>query len=226
VDIAAPEGVPITASADGVVTRSGDSPTYGRYVEIQHVEGLVSFYAHMGAIDPAIASGVAVKAGTRIGAIGNSGTSTGPHLHFEVRDADDRPLNPQAFLGKSFATADLLPLRQAARISNRVRLAQVSRIPESKRDLMDAKLDKKAGKAPDQVKAGSWMQAKLDSRDRVRAQIRFIAQEQHKQAAAPSADEAATPASAIVPNKIAGPPTSDSAIAPIKIAAPELQLPS
>lgn len=229
VDIAAPSGLPIVASADGVVTRAGESPTYGRFVEIQHVEGLVSFYAHMGAIDPAIASGVAVKSGTRIGAIGNSGTSTGAHLHFELRDAEDRPLNPEAFLGKSFATAEALPITQAARVSGRVRLAYVSRIPESKRELMEAKLDKKKGKTAKSGKAkagdeeppfvsGSWMQARLDDRARVRAQIRVIAAGQHREdasaakpaapaaPAAPSAADAATPASAIVPLTVTAPP--------------------
>ena len=209
VDIAAPSGYPIRATADGVVTRAGASPTYGRFVEIQHVEGVVSFYAHMGAVDPAIVSGLAVKAGTRIGAIGDSGTSTGPHLHFEIRDGQDRPLNPQVFIGKRFASAQDLPISQAARFSGRVRLAHVSRIPESKRLLMQAKLDAKSGKpeSGDPPKAETWMDARLGNRERVRAQIRMIALEQHRQdakppAAAPAAADAAVPASAVAPISI------------------------
>lgn len=208
VDIAAPTGEPILVAADGVVTRAGESPTYGRYVEVQHVEGLVSFYAHMGAIDPAIRSGVALKAGTRLGLIGNSGTSTGPHLHFEIRDGDDRPLNPQAFLGRSFASADALPVSQAARFSGRVRMAHVSRIPDSKRDLMQARLESKSGGKIDPVTkapAESWMDARLQNRERVRAQIRMIAESQHQETA-PAAGEPAVPAAAVAPINLAPPP--------------------
>lgn len=138
VDIAAPIGRPVVAVADGVVTRAGTSASYGRYVEIKHAEGVVSFYAHMGRIDGAARPGVAVLAGRKVGAIGSSGTSTGPHLHFEIRHGD-RPLNPVAFIGREFADAGDLPLQSAGRYSRRVRVAQVSNIPDSKRALMAKK---------------------------------------------------------------------------------------
>jgi len=141
VDIAAPQGAPVAVAADGVVTRAGESPTYGRFVEVKHAEGLTTLYAHMAAIAPRIASGAAVKAGTAVGRIGSSGTSTGPHLHFEIRDVKDRPMNPALFLGRQFAEAEDLPLRAARHVPSRVRVAQVSRIPESKRGLMKARLD-------------------------------------------------------------------------------------
>lgn len=136
VDIAAPVGMPVLAVADGVITRAGNSASYGRFVEVKHAEGLVSFYAHLGRIDPRARPGVAVQGGRMIGKIGSSGTSTGPHLHFEIRQ-DERPLNPVAFIGQEFATADDLPLRTAARYSRRVRVAQVSFVPEAKRTLME-----------------------------------------------------------------------------------------
>lgn len=140
VDIAAPFGSPVLAAADGVVVDAGRSYTYGRYVRVKHAEGLTSLYAHMGAVAPDMAPGRAVKAGMPVGEIGSSGTSTGPHLHFELRDAKDRPLNPGLFLGEQFATADDLPLKQARRIPRGVRKAWVSRIPESKREQMEALL--------------------------------------------------------------------------------------
>ena len=133
VDIAAPSGKPVVAVADGVITKAGRSPSYGRYVEVRHGEDLVSFYAHLGRIDPRAKAGVAVSAGTMIGKIGSSGTSTGPHLHFEMRQKD-RPLNPVSFMDREFATAQDLPLKAAAYYPKRVRVAQVSNIPPSKRD--------------------------------------------------------------------------------------------
>jgi hypothetical protein len=201
VDVAAPVGEPVRATADGVVTRAGYSPSYGRYVEVMHAEGLTSFYAHMGAIQPGIASGVAVKGGTPVGAIGDTGTSTGPHLHFEVRDADDRPLNPTAFIGRAFAKAEDLPLRQAARVPRHVRLAFVSHIPASKRELMAEKQEAKSGKAAKGLAGEDPMIEKVAGRERVRAQIRMIAQAQHREDAqkAASAADAGSNASASAP---------------------------
>lgn len=139
VDISADSGVPVIAAADGVVVEAGQKGGYGRYVAVRHAEGLTTFYAHLGGIGAGVRPGVAVKAGTRLGLIGSTGTSTGPHLHFEIRDAKDRPLNPAEFLGKAFAESGDLPLDKAKRYSGRVRMAYVSFIPESKRALMDAK---------------------------------------------------------------------------------------
>ncbi len=175
VDIAAPVGMPVLAVADGVITRAGNSPSYGRFVEIKHAEGLVSFYAHLGRVDRHAKPGVAIQGGRPIGRIGSSGASTGPHVHFEMRQ-DDRPLNPVAFIGREFATAEELPLRTAARYSRRVRVAQVSFIPETKRALMEG---------PRQAEKGD---AKPE--DRPRATLTFTAR---------SAESAGVEASAAVP---------------------------
>jgi hypothetical protein len=139
VDISADSGVPVVAVADGVVVEAGTKGGYGRFVAVRHAERLTTYYAHLGSIGPDVKPGVAVKAGTQIGRIGSTGTSTGPHLHFEIRDAQKRPLDPSMFLGKAFAEAGDLPLDKAKRYSGRVRIAYVSFIPESKRALMDAK---------------------------------------------------------------------------------------
>jgi hypothetical protein len=92
----------------------------------------------MGAVADGLAPGVALKAGAVVGRIGSSGTSTGPHLHFELRDDRDRPLNPGLFLGHAFANAGDLPLKTARRFPHVVRVAYVSMIPKSKRALMAA----------------------------------------------------------------------------------------
>jgi hypothetical protein len=147
VDIAADFGEPVLAAADGVVARAGESFSYGRFVEVKHAEGLTTLYAHMGRVAPQMRPGMALKAGVQVGQVGSSGTSTGPHLHFEIRDAKDRPLNPKLFIGRRFAEADELPLSDARRVSRRVRVAYVSRIPESKKALMQARVQARTADA-------------------------------------------------------------------------------
>jgi hypothetical protein len=139
VDIAAPSGEPILAAADGVVVRIATDPGYGRFVEVRHAEGLTTRYGHMSAFAPNLAPGASVKAGETLGQIGSTGTSTGSHLHFEVRDARDRPMNPELFIDRQFAVAADLPLKQALRTPRLVRVAYVSNIPEAKREQMEAK---------------------------------------------------------------------------------------
>jgi hypothetical protein len=139
IDIAAPAGLPVLAAADGVVTRMEVDGGYGRFVEVRHAARLSTVYAHLGHFLPHIAPGVAVKAGEPIGALGSSGSSTGAHLHFEVRDDQERPLNPELFIGHSFAQAGDIPLHDAARVPRHVRVAYVSNIPKAKRDEMQAK---------------------------------------------------------------------------------------
>jgi hypothetical protein len=139
VDISADAGVPVRAAADGVVVAAGSGGGYGRYVAVRHAEGLTTFYAHLGAIGAGVRPGLAVRAGDSLGRGGSTGSSTGPHLHFEIRDARDRPLNPAMFLGRAFAEKGDLPLDKAKRYSGRVRIAHVSFIPEDKRALMAAR---------------------------------------------------------------------------------------
>ncbi len=75
-------GAPILATADGVVSRSGWEDTYGNIVEITHAEGFVTRYAHISTRH--VTEGQRVKRGDRIAAVGSTGRSTGPHLHYEV----------------------------------------------------------------------------------------------------------------------------------------------
>jgi murein DD-endopeptidase MepM/ murein hydrolase activator NlpD len=141
VDIAGPTGQPVLAAADGVVTRLAVDAGYGRFVEVRHTAGLSSRYGHLARYAPQIVPGAAVQTGQPLGVMGSTGTSTGSHLHFELRDARDRPLNPEMFLGRRFATQADLPLRAAARIPRGVRVAYVSRIPKTKREEMQARIE-------------------------------------------------------------------------------------
>ena len=101
VDIAAPTGAPVLASAQGTVVRSGYDHGYGNFVEIRHPNGLTTFYGHLSAVARGVAAGVEVDSGQTIGQVGSTGYSTGPHLHFEVRRRGAR-LNPTEYLGRQF----------------------------------------------------------------------------------------------------------------------------
>ncbi|WP_368183751.1 DUF5930 domain-containing protein [Aestuariibius sp. HNIBRBA575] len=94
-DFAAPIGTHIYAPADGVVTFAGWSSGYGRLVKIQHAFGVETRYAHQNRIRVEV--GQRVSRGDHIGDIGNSGRSTGPHLHYEVR-VGGRPINPMIYI--------------------------------------------------------------------------------------------------------------------------------
>ncbi|WP_325088912.1 M23 family metallopeptidase [Burkholderia contaminans] len=86
VDLAAPAGRAVHASERGVVTFIGTEPRgYGKYVVIRHDGGYASYYAHLSAFEPTLRTGTRVVRGQRVGAVGSTGTATGPHLHFEVR---------------------------------------------------------------------------------------------------------------------------------------------
>lgn len=94
-DFRGPIGAPIMAAAAGTVSFTGVKQGYGNCVEISHGNGLLTRYAHMSRISARV--GQVVGPGRVIGAIGSTGRSTGPHLHFEVRIAD-RPVDPRPFL--------------------------------------------------------------------------------------------------------------------------------
>ncbi|KUZ97661.1 peptidase M23 [Burkholderia latens] len=86
VDLAAPAGRAVRASERGVVTFIGTEPRgYGKYVVIRHDGGYTSYYAHLSAFEPTLRTGARVVRGQRVGAVGSTGSATGPHLHFEVR---------------------------------------------------------------------------------------------------------------------------------------------
>jgi len=99
IDLLLRHGSPIVAPGDGVVKRAGRSATYGKYIDINHPDaGYMTRFAHLSDIPSRVRRGRTVARGDTIGFSGNTGRSTGPHLHYEVRDEDGRPLNPMHFV--------------------------------------------------------------------------------------------------------------------------------
>ena len=95
VDMAAPTGTPVLAPGDGVVTFAGRASGYGNLVKIEHALGTETRYGHLSKIHVKV--GQNVSHGLLIGDIGNTGRSTGPHLHYEVR-VNGKSVNPMSFI--------------------------------------------------------------------------------------------------------------------------------
>jgi murein DD-endopeptidase MepM/ murein hydrolase activator NlpD len=82
-DVGAPYGTPVFSPADGIITYSGEKAGFGKFVQIDHGYGIETIYAHNQSLS--VRSGQKVKRGSLLAAVGNTGHSTGPHLHYEVR---------------------------------------------------------------------------------------------------------------------------------------------
>lgn len=95
VDISAPPGKPVKASADGVVTKTEQYGNLGRAVFIAHGFGVTTIYGHLSRIN--VTPGQRVDRGAIVGLVGNSGRSTGYHLHYEVQ-VNGEPTNPLAYI--------------------------------------------------------------------------------------------------------------------------------
>lgn len=83
IDYAAPLGTPVYATADGTVSKYGKNRLNGNYVFLEHDRVYTTKYLHLHRIDPAVKQGAEIKQGQRIGSVGSTGVSTGPHLHYE-----------------------------------------------------------------------------------------------------------------------------------------------
>lgn len=95
VDIGAPSGTPIYAARSGQVVFAGSQGGYGNLVLVDHGEGVVTAYAHQSRI--IVSPGQSVSAGQQLGAVGSTGNSSGPHVHFEVR-VGGAARNPRSYL--------------------------------------------------------------------------------------------------------------------------------
>nr|WP_311515405.1 peptidoglycan DD-metalloendopeptidase family protein [Oligella urethralis] len=95
-DIAVPQGTPVKASADGVVTITGDYFFNGKTVFVDHGQGLISMYCHLSEID--VVKGQRVRRGEVIAKVGSTGRSTGPHLHWTV-SLNNQRVDPAIFIG-------------------------------------------------------------------------------------------------------------------------------
>ena len=94
-DIANSFGAPVMAPADGVVIFAGTEGGYGKVVVIDHGYGVKTRFGHLSKLE--VKTGDRVKRGQVVGAVGNTGRSTGPHLHYEVR-VNGIPENPRKFI--------------------------------------------------------------------------------------------------------------------------------
>ena len=94
-DLAGDYGTSIFATADGTVTYAGWEGGYGRLIKIRHIFGIETRYGHLSQIDVKV--GQKISRGEKIGDMGNSGRSTGTHLHYEVR-LSGKPVNPMTFI--------------------------------------------------------------------------------------------------------------------------------
>ncbi len=95
IDIAAKSGTSVSCFADGKVLEAKYNDTYGNYILIEHANGIRSFYGHNSKLT--VKSGAKVKKGQKIAEVGTTGLSTGPHLHFEVRNGTKR-LDPTHYI--------------------------------------------------------------------------------------------------------------------------------
>ncbi|KVN56535.1 peptidase [Burkholderia stagnalis] len=131
VDLAAPSGTRVDAAADGTVSFVGTDPGgYGKYVIVDHADGYSTYYAHLSAFAHGLKVGEPVKQGQRLGSVGMTGAATGPHLHFEVRAAD-QPVDPLVTLASAqtaLSDMQLAAFRQEA-AQWRFRLASISTAP-------------------------------------------------------------------------------------------------
>jgi murein DD-endopeptidase MepM/ murein hydrolase activator NlpD len=104
IDFGAPMKTPVVVTASGTVAFAGWKGSYGRLVEVSHGPRVITRYAHLAKI--LVKQGDSVQTGDRIGLLGNSGRSSGPHLHYEVL-FDDAPRDPMMFIQ---AGREALPL--------------------------------------------------------------------------------------------------------------------
>jgi murein DD-endopeptidase MepM/ murein hydrolase activator NlpD len=95
-DFAAPQGTPVRSVMAGEVVQAAYAGAYGRQVKVRHADGTVTSYSHMSEFDVSV--GDMVTAGEQVGAIGMTGNTTGPHVHFEVLPGGGSPINPEPWL--------------------------------------------------------------------------------------------------------------------------------
>ena len=96
VDLLAPAGTPVLAAASGTVVGAAPNAGYGNWIRIDHAQNVATVYGHLSAFAPGIGAGVKVQRGQVIGFVGNTGRSTGPHLHFEVIN-NGQAIDPMTF---------------------------------------------------------------------------------------------------------------------------------
>ena len=115
IDILVRTGTPVYAPADGVVKEIGRGRVSGRYLKIEHPEtGYTTVYAHLSEVAGHLRRGREVKRGEQVALSGNTGRSTGPHLHYGIIDEDGRSVNPVYFFAPSMTPRQYQALLEAS----------------------------------------------------------------------------------------------------------------
>lgn len=116
IDFTADTGTPIQATGDGEIVKAGREGGYGNTVVINHGYGYETLYGHMSKIEVQV--GQKVKKGQRLGLVGSTGSSTGPHCHYEIH-VQGRPVNPIHFVMDGLTPLEYKALADAARRTNK-----------------------------------------------------------------------------------------------------------
>jgi murein DD-endopeptidase MepM/ murein hydrolase activator NlpD len=98
IDYGAPVGTPLRSMGTGTVVAAGPMGGYGVYIDIEYTDGTVSRYGHLSSISASV--GQQVAPGDLVGHTGNTGRSTGPHLHLEIRPGGGGPIDPAGWLAE------------------------------------------------------------------------------------------------------------------------------
>jgi murein DD-endopeptidase MepM/ murein hydrolase activator NlpD len=99
-DISDSEGTPVIAPANGVVLEAGSVKYMGRYLKLDHGRGCTTSYSHLSRFN--VKPGDKVKRGQLVGLMGNTGNSTGPHVHYRI-EVDEKTVNPMSYILNSVA---------------------------------------------------------------------------------------------------------------------------
>lgn len=121
IDIAGKVGTPVLATAGGTVIWSGWDGGFGRTVKIRHVDGIVSLFGHLS--QSFVHIGEEVHRGQIVAALGNTGLSTGPHLHYEIL-VHQKPVNPKRYFLIAFPTPSRMSMNTLVTHNSSVRMAK------------------------------------------------------------------------------------------------------
>jgi murein DD-endopeptidase MepM/ murein hydrolase activator NlpD len=142
VDFGAPIGTPVFAAGDGVITRASVMGGYGNVIDVDHDSTWSTRYGHLSRFAPGLRPGDRVAQGQVIAFSGNTGRSTGPHLHFEIR-RQGQAINP---LGVGVPTGKALPADQLVRFN-----AFRARVDDMRREAIGSTMIAQSGSAPTRI---------------------------------------------------------------------------
>lgn len=130
VDLVAPAGTPVLAAASGTVAGAAPNAGYGNWIRIEHARNVATVYGHLSAFAPGVSARVKVHRGQVIGFVGNTGRSTGPHLHFEVIN-NGQAVDPMTFPRTKRARLEGVDLERFRRVVRQVEAARQGESPSS-----------------------------------------------------------------------------------------------